>query len=67
MKKAVIGVGLMISGTIGVSTQRIIDTIFTANHWNLSGGGLNLLVGISTAAIVGGVIFCVLALKDKGY
>ena len=32
MKKAVIGSGLMISGMIGVSSQRIIDTILVANH-----------------------------------
>ena len=65
MKKAIIGVGLMISGTIGVSTQRIIDTIFTANDWNLQHGGLNLLFGISVLALLCGVILCVLALKEK--
>ncbi len=65
MKKAIIGVGLMVSGTIGVSVQRIIDTIFTANDWNLQHGGLNLLFGISALALTCGVILCVLALKEK--
>ena len=65
MKKAIIGIGLMISGTIGVSTQRIIDTIFTANGWQIATGGLNLLLGLSIAAVIGGVVFCVLALKNK--
>lgn len=65
MKKAIIGIGLMISGTIGVSTQRIIDTIFTANDWQIAHGGLNLLFGLSATAIIGGVVLCALALKDK--
>lgn len=65
MKKAIIGIGLMISGTIGVSTQRIIDTIFTANDWQIAHGGLNLLFGLSAASIIGGVVLCALALKDK--
>ena len=65
MKKAVIGIGLLITGTVGMSTQRIVDTIFTANGWHLNGGGLNLPFGISAAAAVGGVLFCVMALKDK--
>lgn len=65
MKKAIIGIGMMISGTIGMSTQRIIDTIFVANSWNLNHSGINLLFGVSLIAVVGGVILCVLALKDK--
>lgn len=43
MKKAIIGIGLLICGTIGVSTQRIIDTIFAANGWQISHSGINLL------------------------
>ncbi len=65
MKKAVIGIGLLIVGTIGISTQRIMDTIFTANDWRINGGGLNLPLGISIAAAVGGVLFCAMALRDK--
>lgn len=65
MKKAIIGIGLMISGTIGVSTQRIIDTIFIANDWQIAHGGLNLLFGLSVASIIEGVVLCALALKDK--
>ena len=65
MKKAIIGIGLMISGTIGVSTQRIIDTIFTANDWQIAHSGLNLLFGLSATAVIGGVVLCALALKDK--
>ena len=55
----------MISGTIGVSTQRLIDTIFTANDWQIAHSGLNLLFGLSAAAVIGGVVLCALALKDK--
>ena len=65
MKKAIIGIGFMISGTIGVSKKRIIDTIFTANDWQIAHGGLNLLFGLSATAIIGGVVLCALALKDK--
>ena len=62
MKKAIIGVGLLICGTIGVSTQRIIDTIFTANGWQISHSGINLLYGISLAALVVG---CILSLRNN--
>lgn len=31
LKKAVVGIGLLISGTIGISAQRIVDAFFTAN------------------------------------
>ena len=65
MKKAIIGVGLLICGTIGVSTQRIIDTIFTANGWQISQSGINLLYGISLAALVVGVILCILSLRTN--
>jgi len=64
LKKAIVGIGLMISGTVGVSTQRIVDTIFTANDWQLAHGGPNLLYGLSALALAGGVILCILALKD---
>lgn len=64
MKKAIIGVGLLICGTIGVSTQRIIDTIFTANGWQISHSGVNLLYGISLTALIVGVILCILSLKN---
>lgn len=65
MKKAVIGIGLMISGTIGVSTQEICDAIFAANDWLTSSGGPNLVFGFSVAVIIGGVILCVLALMNR--
>ena len=65
MKKAIIGVGLMICGTIGASTQRIIDTIFVANNWNLSHSGINLLYLLSGFAIVAGVFLCIWSLKDN--
>ena len=65
MKKAIIGVGLLVCGTIGASTQRIIDTIFTANGWQISHSGINLLYGISLAALVVGAILCILALKNS--
>ena len=65
MKTAIIGIGMMISGTIGMSTQRIVDTIFVANGWTSSHSGFNLLFGVSLIAVVGGVFFCVSALKDK--
>ena len=65
MKKAIIGVGLLICGTIGASTQRIIDTIFTANGWQISHSGINLLYGISLAALVVGALLCILSLKDN--
>ena len=65
MKKAIIGVGLLICGTIGVSTQRIIDTIFTANGWQISHSGIHLLYGISLAALVVGVILCILSLRNN--
>lgn len=65
MKKAIIGVGLLICGTIGVSTQRIIDTIFAANGWQISHSGINLLFGISLAVLVVGAVLCILALKGK--
>lgn len=65
MKNAIIGVGLLICGTIGVSTQRIIDTIFTANGWQISHSGINLLYGISLAALVVGVILCILSLRTN--
>ena len=57
MKKAIVGTGLMISGTIGVSSQRIIDTIFVANGWNITHSGLNLVLGVSGGAIIGGIVF----------
>ena len=31
LRKAVVRIGLLISGTIGISAQRIVDIIFTAN------------------------------------
>ena len=65
MKKAIIGVGLLICGTIGASTQRIIDTIFVANNWHLSHSGINLLYFLSGFAIVAGVFLCIWSLKDN--
>lgn len=65
LKKAVVGIGLLISGTIGISTQRIVDTIFTANDCHINGSGLNFPLGISIAAAVSGALFCLTALKDK--
>lgn len=65
MKKAIVGVGLLICGTIGVSTQRIIDTIFTANDWQISHSGINLLYGISLAGLAVGAVLCILALKSS--
>ena len=65
MKKAIIGVGLLICGTIGVSTQRIIDTIFAANGWQISHSGINLLYGISLAALVVGALLCILSLRNN--
>ena len=66
MKRTIIGAALLLCGTIGVSTQRVIDAIFTANDWQLSHSGFNLLYGISLTALVIGVILCILSLKTKG-
>ena len=65
MKKAIIGIGLLICGTIGTSTQRIVDTIFTANNWQLAHSGFNLLYLASWLAIIAGIVLCVWALKEK--
>ena len=65
MKKAIIGVGLLICGTIGASTQRIVDTIFTANNWQLTHSGMNLLYLLSGLAIIAGIILCLWSLKEK--
>ena len=66
MKKAIVGVGLLICGTIGVSTQQIVDTIFTANNWQLVHPGMNLLYLLSGLAIIAGGVFCVWSLKEGG-
>lgn len=63
MKKAIIGAGLLVCGAIGISTQRIIDTIFTANGWQISHSGINLMYGISLTVLVVGVILCIIALR----
>ena len=55
----------MISGTIGASSQRIIDTIFVANGWNITHSGMNLVLGVSGIAIIAGIVLCVLALAEK--
>ena len=65
MKNAIIGIGLMICGTIGLSTQRIIDTLFVVNDWTITHSGFNLLSTISFIAIVIGVILCVLSKKGE--
>ena len=65
MKKAIIGVGLLICGTIGVSSQRIIDTIFVAKNWQVAHSGINLLYILSGLAIVAGVILCIFSLTGK--
>ena len=65
MKKAIIGVGLLISGTIGASTQRIVDTVFVANNWNLTHTGMNLLYLLSSLAIIAGIVLCIWSLKEK--
>ncbi len=65
MKKAIVGVGLLICGTIGASTQRIIDTVYVANDWNLTHSGMNLLYLLSGLSIVAGVLFCIWSLKEK--
>ena len=64
MKKAVIGSGLMISGMIGVSSQRIIDTILVANHWQIKESGPDLLLALS-AAVIGGILLCLFALRER--
>ena len=64
MKKAVIGSGLMISGMIGVSSQRIIDTILVANHWQIKESGPELLLALS-AAVIGGILLCLFALRER--
>ena len=61
MKRTIIGAALLLCGTIGVSTQRVIDAIFTANDWQLSHSGFNLLYGISLTALVIGVILCIIS------
>lgn len=65
MRKAVVRIGLLISGTIGISAQRIVDIIFTANDCRINGSGLNFPFGISIAAAVSGALFCLTALKGK--
>lgn len=65
MKKAIIGVGLLVCGTLGVSTQRIIDTIFVANGWELTHSGMNLLYLLSSLAIIAGIVLCIWSLKEK--
>ena len=65
MKKAVIGSGLMISGMIGASSQRIIDTILVANHWQIKESGPDLLLTLSAAAVIGGILLCLFALRER--
>ena len=63
MKKAIIGVGLLVCGTIGVATQRIVDALFTANGWQISHTGVNLMYVISIAVLAAGAVCCILALR----
>ena len=65
MKKAIVGIGLLVCGTVGVSTQRIIDAVFTANGWQISHSGFNMMYGISIAVLAVGAIMCVLALTGN--
>ncbi|MGI6031197.1 MAG: hypothetical protein ACOX7F_06815 [Eubacteriales bacterium] len=65
MKKAVIGVGLLICGMMELTTQRIVDSIFTANNWQMSQSGGNLLVTLGWVALLAGAVLCVLALKSR--
>ena len=65
MKKAIIGVGLLICGTIGISTQRIIDAIFVANDWQLTHSGMNSMYLFGILSGIAGVILCIFSLKGK--
>lgn len=65
MKKVVIGVGLLICGMMGVSTQRIIDAIFEAKGWDLAYSGINPLYLLSGLAIIIGIALCIWSLKEK--
>jgi len=65
MKKAVIGVGLLLCGAIGFSTQRIVDTLFAVHDFTAVHSGFNLIIVISAVVAVSGVIMCILSRKEK--
>ena len=65
MKRVVVGIGMLLCGVIGFSTQRIVDTLFVVHDWTPAHSGFNLLTVISAAMAVSGVIMCILSRKEK--
>ena len=65
MKKMILGVGLLICGTICVSTQRVVDSIFVAANWQLHASGFNSAYLFGGLILLLGLILCVIAIKDQ--
>ena len=65
VKKAVIGGALLVCGTMGASTQRLVDTIFLVEHWAVGVRTAGLVLGLSALAIAAGAVLCLLALRDR--
>lgn len=66
MKKAIIGTGLLICGTIGLSAQMLREAIFTANQWQTVSGGLLPPQLPSGAVLAAGAALCIRSLWERG-